>query len=144
MKVRRGFVSNSSSSSFVLAFRPEVEIGSQEAIQEALDALQVPKDSLGRKLFASIAERIVDIAVQDGDKCTDLEAILSHYGIATPEEASGLDDFDRTVVERVAAGDVVFIATVSDYSGDAIEAALATNAFTVESERIHLSTRGKR
>jgi len=105
MKVRRGFVSNSSSSSFVIAFKGKKE----DAEKEILKALKVPESSPLYMIADTIA-----IAISAGDDITIKEAMLEE-GYDTKEElfkdypsfryVENLIDKGYTVLEYNACGD---------------------------------------
>ena len=82
MKIRNGFVSNSSSSSFILGIKKDKKIN----VDMLIEYFRVPKDSPLFNFVHELVESFI-INVRDSDPLT-LESISDDYGIDFPENAT--------------------------------------------------------
>jgi len=94
-KIRAGFVSNSSSSSFIIGVKP----GTKLTVDKMMELFKIPSDSPVYNLNKEIAEAFIHCA----DQVTP-EEILNDYGYESLEEATssryGIGKDLAMVVER--------------------------------------------
>ena len=128
MKIRKGFVSNSSSSSFIIALK-----GQNLSANGLLEAFQVPETSPIFKLAQEMAQVMVDRA-----QVYDEEEILYNWGFKTLKEA--IESGNRQAV-LLSKGFSVFSGYASDEDGG-IEAMICNTRIDFESDDIVVYSEG--
>lgn len=110
MKKRDGFVSNSSSSSFIIASKEKL---SQEILSKVLG---VPDNGL----FKDIAEEMVDIFYKNSEEMT-AEELVDNYGYDSIEEFQNESggEFIDFIKEAINSGFYLYIGSVGDENGGA-------------------------
>jgi hypothetical protein len=83
VKIRQGFVSNSSSSSFIIAFK-----GKQPARAKLSAMFGIKKASVAEKMFTPIIETLMD------SQEYTLEMLLEDHDVDTVEELTEVEDKD--------------------------------------------------
>ena len=128
MKVRNGFVSNSSSSSFIIA-----TTSSCLTLDNLLEAFAVPEGSPLFKVACDMAQVMLDKAT----KCDEKE-ILYNWGYKSLEEALEDGNQQAQLIER---GFTVYSGYASDEDGG-IEAMICNTKIDFESEHFVLKSEG--
>ena len=120
MKTRSGFVSNSSSSSFIIVSKK----GSltKEAL---LNMFDVPKTSL----MYPIAKDFARILMDNSEKTT-LKQLLSDYC------AENIEDLSEMHQKALKSGGTIYTGSVSNESDDGLEIGLVDMALNFEDENI--------
>lgn len=131
MKIRQGFVSNSSSSSFIVA----VPTGTEVTAEGIMDLFMIPETSPVYDLNYSIADFIASAA-----RPTSIPDLLSDYGYKTVEEAleDGCGGDLETVVQYAAEGFDVYRFHASDDNGDGVETMLCNTELDIHTEGLVL------
>ena len=128
MKVRKGFVSNSSSSSFIIATTAQ-----QLTLDNLLEAFAVPEGSPLFKVACDMAQVMLDRATKYDEK-----EILYNWGYKSLEEALEDGNQQAQLIER---GFTVYGGYASDEDGG-IEAMLCNTEIDFESEDVVLYCEG--
>ena len=123
MKSRNGFVSNSSSSSFIVAVKPRRAL-TKKLVAEALGLQQ---GTPAYDLFGGIVDRIADA------KEVTAEKLMYEYGLESPEE---LVDQGPPGVEYLEKGWTLYTFSASDEGGDPTETFLCFEEFDIETPEI--------
>ena len=126
MKVRTGFVSNSSSSSFIVA----IKNGSEITPEKLLKAFKVGKDSI----FYTCAKRMAELLSQ-GDNMTEKE-ILEDWGVDSIKELEEEYQYALTVGKGK-----VLIGSASN-EDEAIEGLLCDLDLNYEDDEIYIYKNG--
>ena len=123
MKVRHGFVSNSSSSSFVIASKD----GSEITEEKILRCFKIQEDSI----FYQVAKAIAKILINSDTETK--ETIFSDWGI------DSIDDLPKEYKKALQLGDGTFLrgSACSD-SGDAVEYLLCDMDLDYEDDEIFI------
>lgn len=119
MKIRSGFVSNSSSSSFII-IRKHTNISLEDAL---IKAISTEKDSLFYKLSHQVASKLADLA-----KETTLKEYVYNYDEVPSEE----------YLKYITNGGKIYTGYASDEDGD-IEAILCNIGIEYEDKNIIIS-----
>ena len=117
MKIRKGFVSNSSSSSFVIGIK-----GAELTPENLLAKLGVPESAPGHEMFLEIAETMVSCAKRsycNGGKPHTVESLLKDYGYDTVEEAAESGEGAWEIIQLVEAGFTVYSGLAGNEDGGA-------------------------
>lgn len=130
MKIRTGFVSNSSSSSFVVAVKPGTELTKDKLVE----LFQVPETSPLRGISEGIAR-----FVADASKPRELVEILYDYGYSSITDA--LEDNCKPI-ELINSGYKVYTFYASDDSGDGLETMLCYTEFDINTPELVISGGG--
>jgi hypothetical protein len=115
MKIRQGFVSNSSSSSFIFVLKKEIDL--KEKIKQLL---KLPEDSP----FSSITKDIADIVVENSEP-TDIKEYIEDYFYDT-------DEYPEYCGKVMAKEWELFTGSFSDEEGDL--SAFLCNYFKIDYE----------
>lgn len=110
MKTRRGFVSNSSSSSFIVGIKDDLRFSNGLYREALVDVMGVPVSSALYKLAGRVADFIIDAAEK-----VDLEEFLDDHNYKTLEDAVA-DGCD--VAQMINAGWRVFRGSASYNESD--------------------------
>jgi len=119
MKVRNGFISNSSSSSFIIGIKDEK---SARAILNK--ACEVPE----QHPFHDMIEEMVSAIVRSISHCDELGCDLTSYMEWVNEEG---EDVDENIVNAINKGLTVYRGYFSDEGGDDIESLLCNTSFNI-------------
>ena len=128
MKVRKGFVSNSSSSSFIIA-----TTASRLTLDNLLEAFAVPEGSPLFKVACDMAQVMLDKATKYDEK-----EILYNWGYKSLEEALEDGNQQAQLIER---GFTVYSGYASDEDGG-IEAMICNTKIDFESDHFVLKSEG--
>lgn len=128
MKTRIGFVSNSSSSSFVVGFKGEI------TEEKLIEVFKVPKDS---PLYF-VAEKCAKIFMDSDERIKNIKDYIK-YLIDNGCESSD----DPLGIEKYLNKDFQFIVgTVGDDSGEAMESMLCEASINYESNDLIIKKEG--
>jgi hypothetical protein len=124
MKIRQGFVSNSSSSSFIIGVQP----GSRLTSKKLIEIFAVPKTSPLFGVATQLAEFIADHAAR-----INQDDLLSDWGYGTLQDAA---DNDVMEAKLLCEGLCVYRLDASDDSCDPIETYLCNTALDIDTPEI--------
>jgi len=124
MKVRNGFVSNSSSSSFMIAVKGE----ERPTVQAVLEALGVAQDAPGIKFFTKLAKSMVE--------CATCGCSASVCRTAEEFEDNFYSNEEVDVTKMVEDGFVFYVGSACDESSDGVEQMLCHTAIDVRAENV--------
>ena len=129
MKVRQGFVSNSSSSSFIVA----VPSGAEVTTDSIMELFEIPQTSPVYGLNCSIAEFIARSVVK-----TDIPDMLHNYGYDSVAEAEedGCCGELQVAVDYASSGFDIYYLHASDDNGDGIETMLCNTELDIRTDNL--------
>jgi hypothetical protein len=131
MKVRSGFVSNSSSSSFIIAIKGNVESAQKE--MENLFAL--PESYPLKGLVKEIPRLIWD--------CIDkVVTTIDEYKDHLVDEGSDIEDIDVKILELITKGFHIHFGSLSSEEG-VIESILCDPDLSFESDNLYIQHEGR-
>ena len=134
MKKRIGFVSNSSSSSFILAVK---DIDKKDVEQKLLESLKVPADSPLYSIAKEIAELFASCIEGDGD----IEQIAKNEGFENVGEYLAEKDRDNLIFKAVKNGMKVYTGYFGDEDGGT-EELLCNTEFEINEPNLIVSKEG--
>lgn len=127
MKFRNGFVSNSSSSSFVLTSRTKI---TEEMLNKALG---IPEEHPLHSLVSSVTKCIISSSkLVDEDELREWRADYEKYK----------DSYSKERLDLVEQNNFVYTGYFSDDSGDPIETMLCLSGINVKTEDFEIKCEG--
>lgn len=123
VKYRHGFVSNSSSSSFMLAFKGKI---TKERLMEWLGVRP------GAFMY-SFCGKVADYILSSTAWVGTLGNLAMHYGFNSVEEMKG-SRYRLNEISLIEQGYNLLVAEFEDFDGNSIEGWLASKPFTYRSE----------
>ena len=129
MKIRTGFVSNSSSSSFIIAFK-----GNKKELKVRLDGVfKLPEDYPLKQLVGDISKTIIK-GLEEGyqDGIATMEDFL-YYKNDIGNDVSDFSSVEKKMMDVVTKGFTIYPGEFSDDNGD-IEAILCENDINYSSD----------
>ena len=130
MRVKQGFVSNSSSSSFILMTKNEL---TKEALQQALFG-----EEIDNPLLKGIATEMTDVLYNGIDISLDKQSIVEFLDYYYVKSIKELPDI---IQEGISKGFIIHEGSVEDQNGD-LERYLCYLSINIETDELVLKKEG--
>lgn len=137
MKIRNGFISNSSSSSFILAM--DRLLDEKTLFDSVVKALVIDSKHPLAGIVEKVAEVIVDKAT-NGEVLKTVEDAMDYYGAG--DEAEINEYSDPEILHYIKAGKTVIVGDFEDFYENPIESFLSNNDLNFEGNGIKFEHNG--